>query len=209
MTRSKSYEPKFSPEIQTYQGEMPSDGKFRDYEFENTVLHFDFSEEFNGCIFKKVRFTGDFKKTSFVDCIFDHCDLSNLPLSGCLFFRVRFDNCKGTGSILRKSKLKFTEFIKCTFSLSDFSESHFEQVRFIDSNFSESAFQELKQTSFITEKVDFTQADFYETALVGMDVSGCRLDGIRLSPQRLKGLTVDHDQAVALAVLLGVKVKAQ
>jgi uncharacterized protein YjbI with pentapeptide repeats len=209
MNKSKSFEPIFSPEIQTYQGEMPSDGKFRDYEFENTTLQLDFCEEFNGCRFTKVRFSGDFKKTTFVDCIFDHCDFSNVLMSESLFFRVRFENCKGTGSIIRKSKLKFTEFNHCVFSLSDFSECSFEQVRFIESNFSESAFQEVKQTGFVTEKVDFTQADFYDTILSGMDVSGCRLDGIRLSPQRLKGLTVDSDQAVALAVLLGVKVKAR
>mgnify|MGYP003587712261 CR=1 FL=1 len=209
MSKSKSFEPIFSPEIQTYLGEMPSDGKFRDYEFENTTLRFDFCEEFNGCRFKKVHFTGDFKKMSYVDCTLDHCDFSNISLSESLFYRVRFMNCKGIGSILRKSKFKYVEFNSSALSLSDFSESSFEQVRFIDSSFSESAFQQIKQVGFITENVDFTQADFYDTALNGMDVSGCRLDGIRLSPQKLKGLIVDTDQAVALAVLLGVKVKAR
>lgn len=209
MAKSNSFEPIFSPDIQSYFGVMPSDGKFRDYEFENATLQLDFCEEFNGCRFMKVHFIGDFKKTIFVDCVFDHCDFSNVNLTESLFYRVHFENCKGTGSILRKSKLRYTRFSQCVFTLSDFSESSFEQVRFIDSNFSESAFQEVKQTGFVTEKVDFTQADFYETALSGMDVSGCRLDGIRLSPQRIKGLTVDFDQAVALAVLLGVKVKAR
>lgn len=209
MSKSNSYDPLFSPEIQTYLGELPSDGKFRDFEFENMTLKLDFCEEFNGCRFKKVKFSGDYKKMTFVDCLFDQCDLSNVLLNESLFYRIRFENCKGTGSILRKSKLKFVSFTKCTFSLSDFSECSFEQVRFIDCNFSESAFQNLKQVGFLTQKVDFTQADFYESTLSGMDVCSCTLDGIRISPQRLKGLTVDADQAIALAVLLGVKVKAR
>jgi len=209
MPKNKPFEPLLSPYIEPYRGEIPSDGKFRDFEFENNALRFNFCEEFNGCRFKKNKFTGDFKKTTFVDCVFEQCDLSNLPLSECLFYRVRFENCKGTGSILRKSKFKAVEFIRCIFSLADFSESNFENVRFIDSNFSESAFQSLNQSGFVTQKIDFSEADFYGTSLNGMDLSGCQLDHVRLSPEKLKGLSVDPQQAIALVGLLGVKVKAQ
>lgn len=209
MVKSNPFEPIFSPECQPYHGEMPSDGKFRDFDFEEMTLHFDFQEEFNGCHFKRVRLLGDFKKTTFVDCHFNHCDLSNTTLGESLFFRVRFENCKGTGSILRKSKFKYTEFIKCTFPLSDFSESNFEHVRFVESNFTESAFQTLKQAGFTTIKTDFSECDFIDSPLLGMDLSGCQLQNLRLSPRYLKGLTVDSEQAVGIARLLGVKIKGQ
>lgn len=207
MAKSNPFDPILSPQLQPYAGEMPSDGKFRDFSFDSPVLRIDCCEEFNGCTFKKIRLQGDYKKTTFVDCVFEQCDLSNLTFSQSLFFRVRFDRCKGTGSVLRQSKFKFVQFNQCFFSLSDFSESTFEQVRFQESSFSESAFQSLKQSGWITRKVDFSEADLIDTPLSGMDLSGCELHGLRLSPHKLKGLTVDAQQAVALVGLLGVSVK--
>lgn len=207
MAKSNPFDPILSVELQPYQGDMPSDGKFRDVSFDAPTLRFEFCDEFNGCTFKKVRFQGDYKKTTFVDCVFEQCDLSNLVFSQSQFFRVRFDRCKGTGSIVRQSKFKFVQFSQCLFSLADFSESNFEQVRFLDSSFSESAFQSLKQSAWVTHKVDFSEADLIDTPLTGMDLSGCVLHGVRLSPQKLKGLTVDTEQAVGLVALLGVKVK--
>lgn len=207
MAKSNPFDPILSPDLQPYHGELPSDGKFRDFSFDSPSLRFEFCEEFNGCTFKKVRFQGDYKKTSFVDCVFEQCDLSNLNFTQSLFFRVRFDHCKGTGSILRQSKFKFVQFNQCLFSLADFSESSIEQVRFMDSSFSESAFQSMKQSGWVTRKVDFSEADLIDTPLTGMDLSGCVLHGVRLSPQRLKGLTVDANQAVGLVGLLGVLVK--
>lgn len=207
MSKTKPFDPVFSPEIQPYPGILPSDGKFRDYEFDNTTLRFDFCEEFNGCRFKKIRFTGDFSKTTFVDCLFDQCDLSNLPLSKSQFIRVRFENCKGTGSTLRQSRFKAVLYTQCVFDLSDFSESTFEHVRFLDSRFGDSAFQQVQQTDFVTEKIDFTETDFTGMRLAGMDLSSCILDGMRVSPDKLKGLCVNEQQAVALAALLGVRIK--
>lgn len=207
MTKTKPLDPVFSPEIQPYGGELPHDGKFRDFEFENSTLRFDFCEEFNGCRFKKIRFTGDLSKTTFVDCLFDQCDLSNLSISKSQFIRVRFENCKGTGSTLRQSRFKAVLITHCVFDLSDFSESTFEHVRFIDSRLSDSAFQQITQTDFVTERIDFTETDFTGTRLAGMDLSSCTLDGLRVSPDKLKGLCVNELQAVALVALLGVKIK--
>ncbi len=207
MAKPNPFEPIFSPECQPYHGELPHDGKFRDFEFEEMTIHFDFQDEFNGCRFKRVRLSGDFKKTTFVDCHFDQCDLSNTALNQSLFFRVRFENCKGTGSLIRKSKLKYTEFIKCAFPLSDFSESNFEHVRFMESNVSESAFQNIRQLGLMTVKTDMTDCDFIDSSLNGMDFSGCTVQNIRVSPQLLKGLTVDSEQAIGIATLLGVKIK--
>lgn len=186
---------------------LPEDGKYRDLEFSEPIFQAQFVEEINGCRLTKVRISGELKKVKFIDCLFIACDLSNLELNHSLFYRCRFENCKGTGSIFRKSSFKKTEFYRCIFPLTDFSECQFEAFKITESNFSESAFQSCKQTQFISTLVDFSEADFTETSLNKMDLSGCNLEGVRLSPQYLKGLTVDVHQALGLVTLLGVKVK--
>ena len=207
MSKQNPFEPIFSLEMTEYTSIKPDDGKYRDFIFNEPSFEARFVEEFNGCQFNRVRFSGDLKKVKFIDCHFINCDLSNVELSQSLFHRVRFDQCKGTGSIFRKSKFKYTEFIKSQFSITDFSESTFENVKMTECNFTEGAFQSCRQSDFKTIQVDFTQADFTETSLTKMDLSGCNIDGLRLSPQLLKGLTVDPIQALSLVRLLGIQVK--
>jgi len=207
MSKLNPYEPIFSSELNDYKSIKPDDGKYRDFIFNLPTFEARFVEEFNGCQFNRVRFIGDLKKVKFIDCIFINCDLSNIELAQSLFHRVRFEQCKGTGSIFRKSKFKYTEFIKSQFSITDFSESNFESVRMSECNFSEGAFQSCKQSDLKTFKVDFSCADFTETTLSNMDLSGCNINGLRLSPHHLKGLTVDSNQALGLVQLLGIQVK--
>jgi len=206
MIKKNPYEPIISSMLEPYQNK-PEDGKYRDLTFNGSLFNDLFVEEFNGCVFTKIQFTGDLKKIKCIDCIFDHCDFSNCDLSACLIQRCRFVNCKGTGSIFRKSVLKYTGFDQCIFPLTDFSECLFDSVNLKECNFSECAFQAIKQKNFVTHTVDFTQTDFTETSLDSMDLSTCKLEGVRLSPHRLKGVMVNSYQAIGLAVLLGVKVK--
>jgi uncharacterized protein YjbI with pentapeptide repeats len=207
MRQQNPYEPIFSSEMMEYNSIKPDDGKYRDFIFNEPTFEARFVEEFNGCQFNRVRFSGDLKKVKFIDCLFLNCDLSNVELSQSLFHRVKFDQCKGTGSVFRKSKFKFTEFSKSQFSITDFSESIFESVKMTECNFTEGAFQSCRQSDFKTSLVDFSLADFTETSLSKMDLSGCNINGLRLSPQHLKGLMVDSLQAIALVQLLGIHVK--
>ena len=203
----KFFDPIFSSEMTSYSAIKPDDGKYRDFLFDDPFFEVKFAEEFNGCRFVHVRFSGDLKKIKFIDCHFLSCDFSNLDFSQSLFHRVHFDQCKATGSIFRKSKFKFITFSKCQCTLTDFSESNFEGAIIAESNFSESAFQSCQQTNMKTTHVDFTQADFSDTALAKMDLSGCTMNGVRLSPHLLKGLSVDPQQAIGLVQLLGIIVK--
>lgn len=207
MTKIDRYLPVLSSEIMPYSGLKADDGRFIDIEFTNMSFNTHFCVEFNGCTFNRVNFIGDLTKVKFVDCMFSHCDLSNHDLSQSLFMRVLFEHCKGTGSCFRKSKFKYTTIKSGSFPLSDFSESHFEYVRIHDCNLSESAFQACQQSNFETRNVDFTLVDFTSTALSKIDLSGCKIQGIRLSSNLLKGLVLDAHQTVGLAALLGVIVK--
>ena len=207
MTKIDRYLPVLSSEINTYSGVKADDGRYMDLIFENVSFKTNFCVEFNGCSFNRVIFIGDLTKVKFIDCMFSHCDFSNHDLSQSLFMRVLFEHCKGTGSSFHKSKFKYTTFKSGSFPLSDFSESHFEYVRIHDCNLSESAFQACQQINFEIRNVDFTLVDFTSTSLAKMDLSGCKIQGVRLSPNLLKGLILDAHQTVGLAALFGVIVK--
>lgn len=207
MPKIDRFLPVLSNEIIPYSESKGDDGRYMDFEFDNAIFNTNNCVELNGCSFSRVSFIGDLSKVRFVDCIFRHCDFSNRDLSHSQFVRVYFDHCKGTGTSFHKSKFKYTTFKSGTFSLSDFSECEFEYIRIIDCNLSESTFQSCNQNYFETRNVDFTQVDFSNTALKQMDLSGCKIQGIRVNSNLLKGLILDAQQTVGLATLLGVIIK--
>jgi hypothetical protein len=56
-------------------------------------------------------------------------------------------------------------------------------------------------------KVDFSDADFSDSPLAGLDFSESTIDRIRVSMNQIKGLTINSEQASMLIRLLGVEVK--
>ena len=62
----------------------------------------------------------------------------------------------------------------------------------------------LKQTGF--QRCDLSRAELNDTKLAGLDLSSCEIGGIMVKPQDLSGLSVNRDQAVVFASLLGLNV---
>ena len=56
------------------------------------------------------------------------------------------------------------------------------------------------------EENDLTRSQWSHTPLKGMDVSTCRLDGIRITPSDLQGLRISAEQALILCGLLGIEI---
>ena len=57
------------------------------------------------------------------------------------------------------------------------------------------------------EKVDLTQAQFFKTSLKNIDLSDSIIEGIAISIEDIKGVTINQFQAVDLMYLIGVKIK--
>ena len=55
--------------------------------------------------------------------------------------------------------------------------------------------------------VDLTQAQLFKTSLNKIDLSSCKIEGIAISIEDIKGATIEPFQAVDLMYLIGVKVK--
>ena len=51
------------------------------------------------------------------------------------------------------------------------------------------------------------RAEIHETAMKGMNVTSCEIDGIMADAASIRGMTVTQEQAVQLAALLGLIVQ--
>ena len=57
------------------------------------------------------------------------------------------------------------------------------------------------------DKVDFTSTEFYKTSLNKIDFSTSIIDGIKITPDCLKGMQVNYLQALDLVKILEIEIK--
>ncbi|TFG83354.1 MAG: hypothetical protein E4G74_01360, partial [Erysipelotrichales bacterium] len=77
MKKRNPFEIILAPELEPYSVEDFSESKYADFRFENLTIQLDQQVEFNGCVFERCRFSGDFRKAQLIDCILNRCDMSN------------------------------------------------------------------------------------------------------------------------------------
>lgn len=181
--------------------------RYTDLIFSGLELEADLPVEFNGCVFRKTAFNGNFRSTQFIDCILEQCDLSNADFTGSRFHRVRFDSVKAVGTTFNKSLWSYVRITGSNFCYTGFDQCKLNDCVFIETDFSDSVMSSsgFQQVTFQT--LDFSSADLSDLTFDQLDLSSCQLQGVRLSPDHLRGLMVSMEQAVAIAELLGVKVK--
>lgn len=75
-----------------------------------------------------------------------------------------------------------------------------------DSVFTGGAFTGVTLQRTETARCDFDRCDLRGTDLGGMDLSTCQIEGCTWSPDKLKNLTVNLQQAVELSRLLGLNI---
>ena len=121
--------------------------------------------------------------------------------------RVKFIGCKAIGVQFTKAKWQYVQIEDSLFSYGEFSDMVMNDVRLIRSDFSQSSFFTVEFQKITLDNVDFTSSDFSDTSMFGIDLSECKIDAIRVSQNRLKGLIVNSQQASALIRLFGVEVK--
>ena len=164
------------------------------------------NQQFDGCEFIKVNFTETRRRNSFVDCIFDHCDMSNMDFGQCTFRRCVFDHCRMVGIDLSESGMQDVSFVDDHMGFANLAAVSLKRVSFERCMLNEASFNDAHGSDIYLDECRMNDCEFLHTALP-VDVSTCELDGIRISPDSMKGWTVSPLQAVALMPLLGIKVK--
>lgn len=163
--------------------------------------------EYYECVFTRVTFQGAMDKMELVDVIFDHCDLSNIKMRECSFRRVIFKYCRLTGCDMSGSSFRDTEFSFCRGWYINFNDSRFHSSSFSECIFTEGTFSMMKSKDLNIENCDFSGTEWLETKMKDLDFSDSIIGGIMVSPECLKGIIVNPDQAVSMAKLLGIQVK--
>jgi uncharacterized protein YjbI with pentapeptide repeats len=208
MKKRNPYDILLAPELETFTGSLFSEDKYMDTLFEGLDIECSRQIEFNGCVFKRVHFIGEFQKAQFIDCILDHCDFSNTQFQDSRFYRVKLLGCKGIGTNFNKAKWQFVQLEESMLNYSEHSDGTIQDTMIKNCDFSQSSFFTAILQRIKLNKVDFSDADFSDTPLVGLDFSDCIIDRIRVSMNQIKGLTINSEQASMLIRLLGVEVKA-
>ena len=162
---------------------------------------------FFGCQFDNVVFTGKVRGCQFADCRFAHCDFSNIHMNESVMRRVILKTCRFMGTDMSRSLFQDTQWLSSQCSYINFSDSRFTSCRMKDSVFAEASFSMCKFKDTELSASDFTKGEFLNTSLKGLDFSDSKIEGFLINPESLRGCTMNYDQAVACALLLGIKVK--
>lgn len=207
MKKRNPYEILLAPELEIYTEGHFDEVKYTDTLFETVNIVVKHQIEFNGCVFKRVHFIGNFQKAQFIDCVLDHCDFSNTQYQESRFYRVKILGCKGMGTNFNKAKWQYVQVEDTMLNYSEHSDSTLQDTMIKNSDLSQSSFFTSTLQRIKLDKVDFSDADFSDTQLAGLDFSDCIIDRIRVSMNQIKGLTINSEQASMLIRLLGVEVK--
>ncbi|MFC0233714.1 pentapeptide repeat-containing protein [Vagococcus entomophilus] len=154
----------------------------------------------NKCLFSGSHFT----RFECMDVIFNHCDLSNVEWIGGSFHRIIFKNCKLTGCNFAESTLRDCQFIDCMMDYCSFNYTTMKSVSFQENSLKDSEFSEVTWQHLFFYKNKLTGSTWFQTKLAGLNFSTCTFEQIILSKELLRGLTVNQEQAITIALGFGL-----
>ncbi|EOL44750.1 pentapeptide repeat protein [Enterococcus phoeniculicola] len=139
--------------------------------------------------------------------IFENCDLSNLEWIAGSFQQVLFKQCKLTGTNFAESYLRDCQFDNCLATLSSFSNTNLKTVTFSNCELTDSEFVEVTWKQLVLEENQLTGSSWFHTKLAHLNLSTNTFDSIALSQEWMKGLIVNQEQAIVIAMGLGLVIE--
>lgn len=180
-----------------------------------SLAHYDFSEHtatdvlLDQVHFKQVRLNQTHLATpQVIDTRLESCDFAGVEWDKSYFRRIEMLGCRLVGARFIQADIEDALIKDCNGDLAVFWESTLKAVRFEQSTFREASFAGANLSGVVFDKCDLQKADLRNTKLVGTDFRGSALDGIQVSIRDLQGAIIDPTQAVHLASLLGMTVRA-
>lgn len=210
MSMKKRNEPSFYEELTSISiYDLSKDYRQDSYLFENEECDeaLDY-REFYECKFEKVTFLNHIRRAMFTDVIFENCDFSNIDMRECVFHRVIMNKCRLTGTDLTQGTFDSFLLKNSHAQYANFSSSKMKDSSFIQNVLKDSGFTMCKVNNLELDDCDFSRAEFYDTKLDGLDFSTSDITDITLDINRMKGIILNEEQALACAKLLGIKIKS-
>lgn len=196
-----------SAELMEYYAETDHQLEKISVERETLAVSCDFIEltasSFNSCRFIESRFENSyFKAVEFIGC-----DLSAVRFSDSVFDTVKFIRCRLAGTVFSKSRFSSCVFEECTGKYTVYADTEFK-----DSIFSNCSMPEITLTGaelgvrvFMKDN-NFSRGDFSHISFKALDLSSCDISGARLSLGKLKGLSINYEQALMITEMLGINI---
>ena len=205
---SKIKKPSFYTEPEkTRFDRLPDQDRYDNLLFENETFPDCTGKRFSECIFGRDIIRTDMSGSIFTDVIFTHCDLSGVSFAKSEFRRVRFENCRMGGADFTECLFSDTEFTASQCRYVNFSASSWKNSVFSDTDFTEGYFSQTSFKTMVIHHCCFDRTEWLHTPMAGLDVSDSSINGIAVTPENLKGLTVNEAQALACVELLGLKIR--
>lgn len=179
--------------------------------FEESIEGADFYKiEINNSVLESCTFHHcNFEKASFIDVVFQSCDLSNNKFVGSYFERCKFISCKCMGMDMSDTVIKQTTFEHSNLKYSYFDKTKISYVLFDHIDFTESSMSEAKLKRFETKDSIFIKNNFFKTLLATVDFTNNEFMApiVSAPPIELKGAIINMFQAADLIGLWGVIVQ--
>ncbi len=139
-------------------------------------------------------------------CLVD-CDLANVEFRQCSMHRVQFDQCRLTGAQFPAATTQDLLLRNCIGKLSQFRFAQLPACHFDKCDLQDADFQGSDLTGTVFSGCDLRNVEMSQAKLAGVDLRSCTIDGLRASPDGLKGLIIEPHQAPTVAALLGVEIR--
>lgn len=159
---------------------------------------------FRDCLFEQV----DFRDCTFRDVRFECCRLIGCTMDKAWLNRVDLRDCSAPGLSLLQARLAQVSVGASDLSYANLSETSIDHLTARDCKLREAAMQRAKLKHVRLEETDLTRIDVFGTSLSGIDVSTCAFSAPVLSGdyRELRGAQVSAEQAMDIALLLGVRI---
>ena len=177
--------------------------------FKNEVIEFDIDKylEINGCFFENCQFINFNSNLHLTDVVFKTCDLSNMKLYEGSFTRCSFKECRLMGSNIVDAFLENVLFEDCLLTYINIFNTKVKNVNFKDCDLKDSSFKvEYKNLNF--DCCNLANSEFQEMEMKDIDLANSDIKGIALNPRKINGMIVNSEQALAMALMLGIVIKA-
>lgn len=153
---------------------------------------------FDECTFHGVRFNvSEHRSSAFVNCTFTRCSFFDATFTGCKLVGSRFVDCA-----LDLLKVEGGDWSFVALPGADLG-----SARFVDVRMREADLTGVRAVNGTLRGVDLSAASLARADLSGCDLRGSDLSAVDPAGVRLKGAVITGDQAVVLALALGLDVR--
>lgn len=156
----------------------------------------------------RCRLTGaDLRGSSFRAVRLIGCECSGARFSESYAYGCTMTDCKAVGADFTECTLDHCIGTRSALQMTLWGNSRWRHVVLTQCSLRECALAEVQLHAVQLADVDLTQATLFRTALRGIDLTHCTIDGALLSPDDCRGAVVTPPQVVELARLLGLVIR--